>query len=457
MQERKKHRLNRRGKTLFGALLAVLVLILTGTVLLLVSRYGSGRTEIRLNGEEKTVLGYGKEQYVERGATAVFHGKLFSSNIQLPVEIKNQPGADAKPGVYQVVYTASYHGEYTSEKIRTVTIRDVTPPELVLLGESSLDLEAGEAYEEAGFRATDDCDGDLSALVTVSGTVDSGTPGTYSISYKISDKAGNTMALSRQVTVKGQTAPAEPTEEEPATEPAPTEPAPTEPTPTEPAPTELAPTEPAPPAPVVSGPVIFLTFDDGPGPLTENLLALLDKYGVKVTFFVTNQYPDYHYLIAKEAAAGHSVGIHSATHSKEIYASEEAFFHDIQIMQDIIVQQTGKETNILRFPFGSSNQTSSFNPGIMTRLTALVQQRGFAYFDWNVSSGDGSPDNSTEAVYNYVINGVSQHETSVVLMHDLNPNSMAAVEEIIKWGQANGYTFLPLTHDSPVCHHQVMN
>ena len=213
--------------------------------------------------------------------------------------------------------------------------------------------------------------------------------------------------------------------------------------------------EPDPPA--VTGPVIYLTFDDGPGPITENLLALLDQYGVKVTFFVTNQYPDYHYVIAKEAAAGHSVGIHSATHAKEIYASEEAYFQDLQIMQDIIVQQTGKETNILRFPFGSSNQTSAFNPGIMTRLTALVQEKGFAYFDWNVSSGDGNPANSTQDVYNYVINGVSQHEISVVLMHDLNPNSMAAVEDIIKWGQANGYTFLPLTRSSPVCHHQVMN
>ncbi len=451
MQKRKRHRLNRRGKIFFTALLAVLLLLLTVAVLLLASRYGSGVTEISLKGEENIVLSYGKEQYSEQGASAVFHGKLFSSHVSVPVEIKGQPGKDAQPGVYHVTYTASYRGRYTAEKTRTVTVRDVTPPELVLLGEASLEIEAEEEYREEGCRAMDDCDGDLSGQVVAEGSVDNSAPGVYTVTYTVSDKAGNTASLTRQVTVKEKPAPVEPdvpdSPDEPDVPDTPDKPDVPD-TPVEPD---------VPDTPVVAGPVIYLTFDDGPGPITENLLALLDKYGVKVTFFVTNQYPDYHYVIAKEAAAGHSVGIHSATHAKEIYASEEAYFQDLQIMQDIIVQQTGKKTNILRFPFGSSNQTSEFNPGIMTRLTALVQERGFAYFDWNVSSGDGNPANSTQDVYNYVINGVRQHETSVVLMHDLNPNSMAAVEDIIKWGQANGYTFLPLTHDSPVCHHQVMN
>ncbi len=423
MAGRSRRRQKRKRKGVLTGRLFLLFLAAAAGLLFLISRFGDGKTEISLNGEEEIVLDYGKEPYSEPGASAVFRGSLFSSSVSLPVRIKGQPAPSAAPGVYHVVYSAAFHGRHEAEKTRTVIIRDVTPPELFLVGEPELELEEGEKYREEGCRASDDCDGNLSGLVLVDGSVEENTPGTYSLIYSVKDKAGNAASVTRTVTVKKKPAPVEPD----------------------------------PVKPDVTGPVIYLTFDDGPGALTGDILEILGKYGVKATFFVTNQFPAYQSMIAREAEEGHSVGIHTATHAKEIYADEEAFFRDMRIMQDIIVRQTGKETNILRFPFGSSNQTSSFNPGIMTRLTALVEERGFAYFDWNVSSGDGDPENTTEEIYNYVTSGIEKHDNAVVLMHDLNPNSLAAVENIIKWGLANGYTFLPLTHESPVCHHQVMN
>ena len=48
-------------------------------------------------------------------------------------------------------------------------------------------------------------------------------------------------------------------------------------------------------------------------------------------------------------------------------------------------------------------------------------------------------------------------QNSVVLQHDTQSFSVDAVERIIAWGLCNGYTFKALTHDSPTCHHGVIN
>ena len=203
--------------------------------------------------------------------------------------------------------------------------------------------------------------------------------------------------------------------------------------------------------------VVYLTFDDGPGPYTADLLDLLARYNIKVTFFVTNMSPGYRELMKRGAAEGHTIGIHAYNHGEGVYVSEEVYFEDFNTIRDIIIEQTGIAPTIMRFPYGSSNSVSKFNPGIMTRLTKLVQEMGYQYFDWNVSTGDGSSSITADQAYNFAVTGMQSHDISVILMHDQNPASMQAVERIINWGLANGYTFLPLTKDSPVCHHTVYN
>ncbi len=205
-----------------------------------------------------------------------------------------------------------------------------------------------------------------------------------------------------------------------------------------------------------TGNVIYLTFDDGPSQYTQELLDVLDRYNVKATFFVTNTgYTD---MIAEEYRRGHSIGIHTASHDyDEIYASQDAYFADLGKMSDIIFEKTGERTNLIRFPGGSSNRVSSFNPGIMTTLTEVVRERGYQYFDWNVSSGDAGETTDTDVVAKNVIDGCTDRSASIVLQHDIKGYSVAAVEQIIQWGQANGYTFARLTMDSPSAHHRINN
>ena len=93
----------------------------------------------------------------------------------------------------------------------------------------------------------------------------------------------------------------------------------------------------------------------------------------------------------------------------------------------------------------------------MTRLTQAVQDQGFQYFDWNVSSGDAGGAKTADEVYNNVIKGIGSKKTAVVLQHDIQKFSVEAVERILVWGLNNGYTFQALTPNSPTCHHPVNN
>jgi peptidoglycan/xylan/chitin deacetylase (PgdA/CDA1 family) len=178
---------------------------------------------------------------------------------------------------------------------------------------------------------------------------------------------------------------------------------------------------------------------------------------VKATFFVTNtKYTD---IIADIAAAGHAIGVHTASHIyRDIYANEEAFFADFKTIHDIIYEKTEIKTTLMRFPGGSSNRVSaSYNEGIMTRLTKIVTDYGLQYFDWNVNSLDAGGAKTAEQVYQNVISGIRGNPYSVVLQHDIHGFSVDAVERIIQWGLANGYTFLPLEPTSPSCHQKILN
>lgn len=316
----------------------------------------------------------------------------------------------------RVIYTVTDSSGNQARVVRRIVFYDPVPPELTLEGEHTITLPWGQAYEEPGYVATDNCDGDLTQSVQISGTVDTNCAGTYILTYRVADSYGNVATATRKVIVQRK----------------------------------MQSTV------VPDGKVIYLTFDDGPGPYTEKLLDILAKYDVKATFFVING--GYEHLLRRIVSEGHSIGIHSATHQyRTIYASEEAFFADLEKMQGIIEDSTGVKTYLMRFPGGSSNTVSSFNKGIMTRLTSAVEEQGYRYFDWNVTSGDAGETQDTDQVYQNVISGVQQREVSIVLQHDIKNFSVDAVERIICWGLDNGYRFLPLDMTSPTAHHHINN
>lgn len=315
----------------------------------------------------------------------------------------------------EVVYSVEDSSGNRAEVVRQIVYNDPVAPELTLLGDTRITIPAGGSFMEPGFTASDNCDGDITDLVQVTGGIDPYLPGSYTIEYSVTDNYGNIATASRTVTVSGIYNNGG-----------------------------------------TNGKVIYLTFDDGPSNYTPYLLDILSKYGVKATFFVVNTGAIG--TIARAAREGHTIAIHSKTHDyKKIYASEEAYFADLYAMQEIIRNYTGITSYMVRFPGGSSNRVSSFNPGIMTRLAQALGEQGFYYYDWNVSSEDAGVATTRDEVFNNVIKGIGNRSASVVLQHDSKGFSVRAVEKIIVWGLVHGYTFLPMDTSSPGCHHAIRN
>lgn len=366
---------------------------------------------ITLESEEGHYTLYGKP-YEEEGYSATDN---YDKDLTSKVVSREENGK-----VYYEVSDSSGNKGYA---VRDIVYDDKTAPVIILEGEKYVMLMVGDSYKDPGFKAEDDVDGDLTSKVEVDGKVDSSNVGSYVLTYKISDAHGNVTTETRTVVVS------KPSDGKLEDENTP------------------------------SNKVIYLTFDDGPGPYTKKLLDILDKYNVKVTFFVTNQFPNYQNLIAEEYKRGHSVAIHTYSHKYDkVYASDAAYFEDLEKMQEVIVKQTGYRTNLVRFPGGSSNALSKkYSVGIMSRIAPELERRGYHYFDWNVSSGDAGGTKDARGVYKNVVDGCKGMKKSVVLMHDIHDYTVDAIEDIIKWGLDNGYTFLPLRENSYGSHHKISN
>ena len=116
--------------------------------------------------------------------------------------------ASTDPGSYSLVVTNPF-GSVTSSAtqltVATVVPVDVDRPVLNLNGPKSISLLTDSNWTDPGYSATDDLDGDLTAMVDVNGTVNVSTPGAYFITYKATDSAGNFATAQRLVTVSNFT------------------------------------------------------------------------------------------------------------------------------------------------------------------------------------------------------------------------------------------------------------
>ena len=192
--------------------------------------------------------------------------------------------------------------------------------------------------------------------------------------------------------------------------------------------------------------VVYLTFDDGPSSNTPNILATLDKYGVKATWFVKGNSDSMQYL-SDIWDSNNQIAIHTYTHDYEaIYASESAYWGDVNQAADAIEAEVGFRPTLVRFPGGSYN---SYNTGLADTLTTDMSLNGFHYFDWNVSSGDGG-EHSADEIYGYVTEGANGCHSCCVLMHDsaAKNTTVEALPRIIEYFIDNGYTFDVLVSDS---------
>ena len=547
----KPPRKRRRG--LSAGKILIIALLLIAAALFFVFGVNKWRIEFELIGEPSVTSECG-EPYRDEGANAEVTGSILSFvHHPIAVTASTERVNIHEPGSYTVTYSARFLW-LSDSTTRTVVIVDTTPPVIDLKHVDDYYTLPHHAYEEEGYTATDnhdgditskvvseekdghvyytvsdqagntatadreifyddrnapvfsfpdgeegflfvgetwtddvqaedDADGDVSDRVVIEGSVDTGKVGTTTLTYTVSDEWGNVAKKERYVTVKrtpitadqaaadavitppsdnaaegttaaadaassGTTAAADAASSGAAAADA-----------SSGSSAAGAAAEAAKPRKADPKKIIYLTFDDGPGRYTEELLGILDKHKVLATFFVTAAYKDYQDLIGAEYSAGHSVGVHTATHEySEIYASTDAYWADFNKMQDIIQAQTGCRTDIFRFPGGASNTISAnYCQGIMSELAKQSGEKGYIYVDWNITSGDAGDTTDSNVLYENMMNGIHTYENSFILCHDIKDFTIATMDRFITDALKEGYTFLPITSESRTCHHGINN
>ena len=207
--------------------------------------------------------------------------------------------------------------------------------------------------------------------------------------------------------------------------------------------------------------VIYLTFDDGPNRYsTTKVLKILKKNNVKATFFELKPAKADFDLTKRVLDEGHSLALHGYQHKYDIiYRSQKVYHNNLNQLRDLFFKKFGVWCTVSRFPGGSSNTRSRYNPGIMTKLTKKLHGWGYHYFDWNVDSGDAGGAKTAKDTFRNFKNGIRKGRSNVVLMHDFygNDKTINALEKMIRYGKKNGYTFLPITASTGEIHHAVNN
>lgn len=375
--------------------------------------------KISLVGDNNIKQSYSKE-YEEIGYSAYDN---YDGDITSKVVTKKEDIDDKNFVIHYDVEDSSLNKAHAE---RNVTIIDDIPPSVLLNGDDYMVITLNSVYEEKGASAKDDIDGDLTDKIVIEGIVDVSKEGSYTITYKVKDNSQNEGVRKRTVIVKKNL---NKTAQDKGT---------------------------------LEAGSIYLTFDDGPSAnITPQILDILKKKNVQATFFILNYGSDLESVVKREYSEGHTIGIHGYSHDyKKIYKSEEAYMSNLNTLQDKIKKTTsGYVATVTRFPGGSSNTISKFNPGIMSRLTKLVLKNGYTYFDWNVSSEDAAGAKSADELYNNVVGSLRKNRANVVLMHDFSSNNaiLQALPKIIDYGLQNGYKFYKITPSTPMVTHPVYN
>lgn len=174
--------------------------------------------------------------------------------------------------------------------------------------------------------------------------------------------------------------------------------------------------------------LIALTFDDGPDSNAGELLDILDEKDVKVTFYVTHVYAQYSTGLLKRIAQDeHQIGNHTLSHDYLTKLSESEARAEIEDNAEFIQSVTGIYPKTFRPPYLDYNaQLLSYFPD-QTAIGCSIDSR-----DWTGNSVD-------EIISNVTANA---KDGDIVLMHEPQANTRAAIGRIIDLLRGEGFEFV---------------
>ena len=184
-----------------------------------------------------------------------------------------------------------------------------------------------------------------------------------------------------------------------------------------------------------SRPRIPLTFDDGPHPRqTDRILALLERYGIRATFFVVGENASYYTdVLRREVEAGHEIGNHTYHHTVLASCTESQIREELDATAAIIEEVTGQKPTLFRPPEGNIECIDE------------AKNDGYTVVLWSVDTRDWAKTPAAEIVKNVkatVKNG------SILLFHDYvskDAHTLEALEILIPELIEMGYEFVTVS------------
>lgn len=181
---------------------------------------------------------------------------------------------------------------------------------------------------------------------------------------------------------------------------------------------------------------VALSFDAAWGNEdTQQILDILAKYNVHVTFFMTGgwveNYPD---DVKRIYEAGHDLGNHSETHPNMSRLSDEEQKQEIMAVHEKVKELTGVEMELFRPPYGDYNNAVVLN----------ARACGYYPIQWDVDSLDWK-DYGAESIIDTVVNHKNLQNGSIILCHNGAKYTAQALEQVICGLQEKGYEIVPIS------------
>ncbi len=406
--------------------LVIKLLFFSGLFVPTLELIGDARIEINMN-----------ETYHDPGASSSFRFMDNSDHIVIDNQVDT-----GTLGTYQVIYRLDNADQ---EVIREVVVRDGKKPDLRLKGEAKMTLFIGESFEEPGYQAYDNCDGDISDQVKVNADIDYNKTGTYQVTYRVSDSHGNEASAVRTVHLLENPLntklayhhdmfdntmfewwfnKSENHERNSAAKSA----------------QWLASY-----AAYYQGEdekVLYLSFDEGGNDITyiKEIADVLNAHDVKATFFLTRNYiRDESDFVKSLVDAGHVIGNHTWHHydmtTLANEASIDAFVEELTQEEKTYLEVIGEPMpKLFRFPRG----------GCSERALKLVHDLGYRTFFWSHAYYDYGSDVSKQEALETLL--AHYHNGAIYLLHPSNKGNYEALGEFISEMKRLGYRFDTLDH-----------
>lgn len=188
---------------------------------------------------------------------------------------------------------------------------------------------------------------------------------------------------------------------------------------------------------VLNGPAasqgVSLTFDDGPdGDITPQILDILNREGIRATFFVTGQQcRKFAFLVQKINDGGHLVLSHTYSHRQLDLTSREIVNQEIVMTDQAIEKLIGRKPGGVRPPYGAVNQM----------VVDALDSKGKLTILWSIDTLDWAGDDAATVAAN-VLDNVRPGD--IILMHSIGgrTNTVKALPSIIKGLRQKGYAMV---------------